>query len=173
MNSGKVVAQTLRNITVGLLVGATVLGAGGCSHGVKTGVEVAGGSAAIVRVADPHKSITLPADYQLKERAISLTNEFEVVSGNKVFGKVEQKLLSLTHAFTFKDASGDVVARAAAEPFSWGVKIAVTDAGGSTIGTIKENVLKSMLRVSSEYEVFDAAGKKVATSKRGGSDPEL
>lgn len=108
----------------------------------------------------------LPKKFQVVERMISLTNTFDIEAGGKTLGTIREKILSLTRSFDYKDSQGRCVAKAKEAFFSWGTEIAVTDCAGGKLGTIKENVFKSLFKVQTTYAILDASGKSVAQSTK-------
>lgn len=108
----------------------------------------------------------LPSKFQIIERVIALTNTFDVSGGGASFGTIYEKLISLTRSFTYKAPDGRCLAQAREVLFSWGVEIEVSDCGGTKIGAIKENVLKSFFKVHTTYSILDAGGRAVASSKK-------
>src|SRR3989339_1099261 len=88
----------------------------------------------------------LPAEYQIKERILSFTDTFDVISDGRKYGVITQKILSLTRSFKYKDADGNLVAEARSRVFSWGSHIDVTDNLGQPIGARKEQVFKSLFQ---------------------------
>jgi uncharacterized protein YxjI len=113
----------------------------------------------------------LPASLELKETGWSMMagsgyTSFEIRSGSQKLGKVEQKVLSWTRSFNYYDAQGSLLATARQAAFSWGVQVDIFDCNQKKIGTLKENLLKSWLKVETTYDILDAAGVKVATSEK-------
>lgn len=108
----------------------------------------------------------LPDEFTISERAISLTDTFDIKSDGASLGTITAKLISLTKSFTYEDAKGVCVAKAHARLLSWGTHIDVTDCSGQAIGGIKENVFKSLFKVQTSYAMLDAKGKELATSKK-------
>jgi uncharacterized protein YxjI len=108
----------------------------------------------------------LPAEFTIKERVLSFTDTFDIVSSGKKLGVISQKILSLTRSFKYKDADGNLVAEARSRILSWGTHIDVTDDLGQPIGGIKEQVFKSFFKVYTVYSILDAQGQEIATSEK-------
>lgn len=109
---------------------------------------------------------TLPDELIIHERVISLMNTFDLKAGNSTLGTITEKFFSLTRAFTYVDARNNCIAKARARLLSWGTRIDVTDCSDRPVGAIKETVLKSLLKVYTQYSIFDAKGTEIATSEK-------
>jgi len=109
---------------------------------------------------------SVPAEFSIRERIISLTDTFDLTAGDKVFGQITEKLISLTKSFTLTTPSGACVAKARSRILSWGTHIDVTDCEGRKIGGIKEEVFKSLLKVHTTYTILNAADQEVAVSTK-------
>lgn len=118
-------------------------------------------------IAAPQESApVLPAKFQIVEYVFSLTNKFDVRAEGKTLGTITEKFFSMTRSFTYADPAGRCVAQARERLFSWGVHIDVTDCSGGKIGAIKENILKSLFKVSTTYSILDASDREVASSEK-------
>jgi uncharacterized protein YxjI len=111
-------------------------------------------------------AFSVPAEFTIKERVISLTDTFDLKAGDKVFGRITEKLISLTKSFTLATPDGACVAKARSRILSWGTHIDVTDCSGAKIGAIKEEVFKSLLKVHTTYAILDAADRPAAVSTK-------
>ena len=119
-----------------------------------------------VAALTPAKAPELPAQFTIKERVLSFTDTFDIVSDGKKLGVISQKLISLTRSFKYKDADGNLVAEARARVFSWGTHVDVTDNLGNPIGGFKEQVTKSFFKVYTAYSILDAQGREIALSEK-------
>lgn len=108
----------------------------------------------------------LPAKFKVRERVISWTTTFDIKDDHKTYGVVTEKFFSLTRSFTYNDDKGACVARARQRILSWGSHVDVTDCADKAIGSIKEEVFKSLWKVHTTYAILDAAGKEVAKSTK-------
>lgn len=108
----------------------------------------------------------LPASFSVYGRFFAWTDTFDIKSGQATLGTVTQKFISLTKSFTYIDAKNNKVAEARARFFALGSTVDVTDGGGRKIGTIKEDILKSLFKVYTLYKILDANGKEIATSEK-------
>ncbi|MDD5629411.1 MAG: hypothetical protein PHU21_10130 [Elusimicrobia bacterium] len=124
------------------------------------------GQAYTLAAAAPAQAPQLPSQFSIKERVISFTDTFDVVSNGKKLGVITQKILSLTRSFKYKDADGNLVAEARSRVFSWGTHVDVTDSQGRPIGAIKEQVFKSLFKVYTAYSILDAQGREIALSEK-------
>ncbi|MCX5797486.1 MAG: hypothetical protein NTY77_18495 [Elusimicrobia bacterium] len=124
------------------------------------------GQAYTLAAATPAQAPQLPSAFSIKERIISFTDTFDVVSDGKKLGVITQKILSLSRSFKYKDADGNLVAEARSRIFSWGAHVDVTDNLGNPIGGFKEQVFKSFFKVYTAYSILDAQGKEVALSEK-------
>ena len=109
---------------------------------------------------------TLPDELTIHERVISFIDTFDLRAGNSTLGTITQKFLNLTKAFTYVDAKDNCIAKARARLLSWGTHIDVTDCSDRPVGAIKENVLKSLFKVYTQYSILDANGTEIATSEK-------
>jgi uncharacterized protein YxjI len=111
----------------------------------------------------------LPNAFVVKEKFWAIGNDFEIYSADKkdtYLGKIEQRIWNLTTVFELKDAKGELVAKAKSRFWALGSTIDVTDAQGVKIGTVKEDILKSLFKVVTTYTVLDAKGKSLGTSEK-------
>ncbi len=108
----------------------------------------------------------LPSTFSLYEKLITITDALELKSGKTSFGKISQRFFALTKRFDWDDAQGNRVAEARAVFFALGSTVDVTDGAGNKIGTIKEEILKSLFKVWTTYRILDASGKQVASSEK-------
>jgi len=127
------------------------------------------GSVVVAQVAESDEGCqapVLPPEFTIKERMISLTTTLDIKNGSKDLGKIAQKLLSLTRSFTYDDASGNRIAEARAKLISWGTQVVVTDCEGRRIGTIKEEIFKSLFKVHTIYKILDERDQEIAQSEK-------
>lgn len=108
----------------------------------------------------------LPDELTIHERVISLVDTFDLKAGNAALGTITAKFFSLTKAFTYVDAQNHCIAKARARLLAWGTHIDVTDCSDRPVGAIKENVLKSLFKVYTQYSMLDAQGAEIATSEK-------
>lgn len=121
--------------------------------------------ASSVLAAEPAPvAFTLPAEFTIRERVIALTDTFDVKSGKSDLGKITEKLISLTKSFTLTDPSGVCAAKARTRILSWGTHIDVVDCSDKKIGSVKEEVFKSLFKVHTTYRILDAADVEIAKS---------
>lgn len=114
----------------------------------------------------PPAAAPLPARFKVRERVLSWTTTFDIMDDSRTYGVVAEKLLSLTRSFTYTDASGACVAQARQRLLSWGSHVDVTDCQGRAVGSIKEEVLKSLFKVHTTYAILDAGGRELAKSTK-------
>ncbi len=116
--------------------------------------------------ASAQAAFTVPAKFTIRERVIALTDTFDLKADRNDFGKITEKLISLTKSFTLTSPDGTCVAKARSRLLSWGTHIDVTDCAEHKIGGIKEQVFKSLLKVHTTYSILDAADREVAVSTK-------
>lgn len=109
---------------------------------------------------------TLPAEFEIREHAIALTDTFSLKAGGRTLGTITEKILSLTKSFAYTDASGACVASARTRIFAWGTHVDVSDCSGRKIGAIKEQVFKSLFKIHTTYSILDAADREIAVSEK-------
>lgn len=108
----------------------------------------------------------LPDDFQIDERVFAWTTTFDVESGGRNYGSIRERVFSLARSFTYTDGTGAVASTARERLLSWGVRIDVHDSAGRLIGSVEEEVLKSLLKVYTTYSIKDAGGNVVAKSEK-------
>ncbi|MCX5790156.1 MAG: hypothetical protein NTX64_16860 [Elusimicrobia bacterium] len=108
----------------------------------------------------------LPATFSICERFFAFTDTFDIKADGATLGTIRERLISFTKSFTYTDAGKNKVAEARARFFALGATVDVTDGAGRKIGTIKEDILKSLFKVYTQYQILDAAGKPIATSEK-------
>ena len=128
--------------------------------------EAAPAAQAAAAQGAPARAPSLPSEFTIHERVISLTDTFDLKDGKKTMGTITEKFFSMTKSFKYVDAAGVCVAEARARFFSWGTHVDVTDCQGRKVGAIKENVLKSFFKVYTTYSILDGSDKEIATSEK-------
>lgn len=110
----------------------------------------------------------IPSSFSIYERFFSLfVEKFDLKDpSGRAFGRIEGKFFRLTKSFEYLDAGGNKVAEARARFFALGSTVDVTDAQGRSIGTIKENILKSLFKVYTNYSILDSGGRVAAESEK-------
>ncbi len=116
--------------------------------------------------SSPNVAPPLPNQFTIRERFFSLTDTFDLKAGNQKLGTLTEKFFSLTKSFLYDDSSGRCAAKARARFFSWGTRIDVANCQGQKIGSIKENVFKSLLKVYTVYSILDAHDREIAKSRK-------
>jgi len=115
----------------------------------------------------PSAPPAVPARFSIYERFFSFTNTFDLYEGDtRKFGTLTEAFFSFGRTFTYTDAANRKVAVAHARVFSIGTTVDVADEQGRPIGTIREDVLKSLFKVYTLYHVLDASGREIATSQK-------
>ena len=109
---------------------------------------------------------SIPNQFTLNERTVSFTTTLDLQDDDGTFGRIDEKFFKLTKSFNYTDSSGYKVAEAREKLFSWGVQVDVFDCQGQKIGTIKENILKSLFKTSTTYTIENAIGNVVAVSNK-------
>ncbi|MBI5210456.1 MAG: hypothetical protein HY927_10845 [Elusimicrobia bacterium] len=124
--------------------------------------------AAAAPAAAPAPAPDIPASFSIYERFFSLfVEKFDLKDpAGRSFGLIEGRFFRLTKSFQFLDAKGDKLAEARARFFALGSTVDVTDPQGRPIGTIKENIFKSLFKVYTSYNILDGQGRVVAESEK-------
>lgn len=102
----------------------------------------------------------------VKEKLISLVSTFSVESEHGELGMIKKKVISAASQYYWKDSGGETIATARRKLLSFGTEITVYNCKGSKIGSIEEEVLKSLIKVKTVYKIKDHRGHEVATSKK-------
>lgn len=108
----------------------------------------------------------LPDEFTITERIISLVTTFDLAANKRSLGTVQKRFLSLATKFDWYDPSGALVATGRKQILSWGATVDVFDAENVKLGTIKEQVFRSLLKVYTYYSILDASGKQIAESEK-------
>ncbi|MBI4676007.1 MAG: hypothetical protein HY748_00300 [Elusimicrobia bacterium] len=113
-------------------------------------------------------SAQIPSQFSIYERFFTIfVEKFDLKDpSGKAFGLIEGKFFRLTKTFEYLDGQGDRVAQARARFFALGSTVDVTDPQGRVIGTIKENILKSLFKVYTSYNILDGQGRMAAESEK-------
>lgn len=104
--------------------------------------------------------------YNINQKFFALGSDFEVVSEEASAGKVIEKILTWGRTFELRNEKNELVAKAKQKVFSFGVKIDVYDCQEKLIGSINEDILRSLFRVYTVYSVLDSQGQKVGVSNK-------
>jgi uncharacterized protein YxjI len=111
--------------------------------------------------------IDLPSQYNLKEKVLSWTTTLDVTDANgSNEGQIVKKLFSWGIEFDYTNQFGQYAGQGHTEVFSWGKQIDLKDCQGNQIGGIKEDILKSLFKISTVYTLTDGSGQKVAESDK-------
>ncbi|MFC1523121.1 hypothetical protein ACFL6Y_12000, partial [Elusimicrobiota bacterium] len=121
---------------------------------------------ALACLAEKAEAPPFPSEFTITERVISVTDTFEIEANKKKYGAITEALISLTKSFEYKDQNKKCVAKASAKLVSWGSHVVVTDCDKNKIGSIKENVVKSLFSVYTNYSILDAKDKEIAISEK-------
>jgi uncharacterized protein YxjI len=110
----------------------------------------------------------LPNEFVVKEKFFAIGNDFEIYSADQkqFLGKIVQKIWKLTTTFELFDEKGVFIAKAKSRFWALGSTIDVTDDKDVKIGTVKEDILKSLWKVTTTYSVLDANGKSLGSSEK-------
>lgn len=108
----------------------------------------------------------LPANFSLFEKFFTVMDALEIKSGDTTYGRVTERFWAWSKSFYYDDAQGRRVAEARARILALGSTVDVTDGAGNKIGTIKEEILKSLLKVWTTYKLLDANDRQVASSEK-------
>ncbi len=110
--------------------------------------------------------LSLQSDYKIKEKILSIGHDFEITSGLQNVGSIRQRVFNWGKTFEMMNEADQLVARAEARIFSIGSKVDIYDCVGRLIGSVQENVLKSLFKVHTVYSVFNPNGEKIGQSKK-------
>ncbi|MDD5456005.1 MAG: hypothetical protein PHV30_03115 [Candidatus Margulisbacteria bacterium] len=113
-----------------------------------------------------NKNNGIPSKFNVCEKRLTLTTSFSVSSDAGEHGSVRAKFFNLSTQFEFKDKSDNLVATGKKALVSWGTRIDVYDSQNNKIGTIREEVLKSLFKRYTSYKILDSNGNEIAKSKK-------
>lgn len=109
---------------------------------------------------------TLPQQFTVQGKFISIGTDMTFSDAKGPFASIEQRTLNLNKTFEYFDSGHNLSAKAKQQFFTLGAKIDITDSSGKAIGTVEENVLKSLFKVKTSYLIKDASGKSVGQSEK-------
>jgi len=112
------------------------------------------------------KDQTLPNEFCIKEKVMSLVTAFTIKDDNTEYGDVTREIFHLKTTFSYTNANDKLVMKGKEQILSWGTKIDFYDANDNYIGAIHENVFKSIFKVYTSYTVLDKDKKKIAESEK-------
>ncbi|MDX1986083.1 MAG: hypothetical protein SFV17_05300 [Candidatus Obscuribacter sp.] len=109
-----------------------------------------------------------PATYNVQKVAVSLTHKFNIGSeGNQNLGSVQEQFLAFGRTFKLYDGSGALAAVAHQRVFAWGTTVDIFDSSGKQkLATLKENVLQSMFKAITSYQLLSANNQVIAESEK-------
>jgi hypothetical protein len=114
-------------------------------------------------------SSSFPNDLTENAKLFAATHDFRLQSNGQDLGFVTKRLFAWSSTFDMKDAQGNIVATGT-EPIVkiMGQRITVKDCNGNLIGTVKENVLSSLLGggIVNQFSILDKNGNEIATSDK-------
>ncbi|MBI4348282.1 MAG: hypothetical protein HY553_15685 [Elusimicrobia bacterium] len=114
----------------------------------------------------PAAAPVLPANFTLYEKFFTIMDALELKSGNTSYGRITQRFWAWSKAFYWDDPQGRRIANARARILALGSTVDVTDAAGHKIGTIKEEILKSLFKIWTTYKILDPQGRQLASSAK-------
>jgi uncharacterized protein YxjI len=101
-------------------------------------------------------------DYRIAKRFFSLTPTYDIYADGKKVGKIRKEMISLTPSYELYDATGEKVGRVSQKLFAFGFDAKVTDGDGKTVGKIEQAILRSTVKPSFAFKLYDAEGKTIA-----------
>jgi len=112
-------------------------------------------------ITKSNTSDTLTDKFDIEENLISIGTDFTISTG----GIIEQRTLNLRTTFEYLQ-NDKVIASAEKSLLSWGVEIIIYDSKKEKIGSIEEEIIKSMFSIKTIYTIKDAKGTVLGTSKK-------
>lgn len=140
-----------------VFAGVLIVGVSGCGTGDTKPESIPG---------PPTPAPALPNNFEIVQKAFTWGKTFEVKAGGVTHARIVEKLFTWGRTFRYENNNGLLVASAHAKPFSWGVHIDVFDSSGALIGSIKEDLNRSIFSPYTIYHILDANGQEVALSKK-------
>lgn len=109
-----------------------------------------------------------PANYQVQKVAVSFTHKFNIGNeGNQNLGSVQEQFLAFGRTFKLYDESGALAAVAHQRVFAWGSTVDIFDSSGKEkLATLKENVLHSMFKAITSYQLLSADNQVIGESEK-------
>lgn len=108
----------------------------------------------------------VPDQFSVNERILSVMTTLDLDGPSGSFGTVTKRFFSVADQFDWTAPSGATVATGRKRLLSWGNIVEVFDGSGHKIGTIKEEILKSLFKVYTTYWILDANDRPVARSEK-------
>ncbi len=109
-----------------------------------------------------------PANYQVQKVAVSFTHKFNIGNeGNQNLGSVQEQFLAFGRTFKLYDESGALAAVAHQRVFAWGTTVDIFDSSGKQkLATLKENVLQSLFKAVTSYQLLSPDNQVIAESEK-------
>lgn len=117
-----------------------------------------------VALAAECPTIQKSSQLNVNQRLLSFGTDFDIRSSGAPAGKVVQKVLNVGRTFELRNEKNELVAAAHQRVISLGVKIDVRDCNNQPIGSLQENILKSLLKVQTVYSIFNGQNQLVGQS---------
>lgn len=111
-------------------------------------------------------TIELPTQFKAREQWISIGTDMELTANKTRIGEIEERIIRLTPTFDLYNVDGKKVAQARKKIFSWGTEIVVKDCEDKIIGTVKENILRSIWDFYTRYDILDANENVIAATEK-------
>lgn len=111
-------------------------------------------------------AVSLPAKFTETEDLISIGTDMTLKEGKNALGSIQERVLNLTPTFDLLNEKNQQVARAKQKMWTWGTTIDIKDCEGNKIGTIREKIWTSWLRLMTEYEIYDGRGELIGMSEK-------
>ncbi|OQW50824.1 MAG: hypothetical protein A4S09_10885 [Proteobacteria bacterium SG_bin7] len=104
--------------------------------------------------------------YNINQKFFTIGSDFDILSGEHKLGKVIQKVFNWGKTFELLNENGQLVAKARQQVVSFGVKVDVYDCQNRVIGSLQENILKSLFKIQTVYSIMDGNGQLAGQSKK-------
>lgn len=107
-----------------------------------------------------------PSRFRAQEQLITIGTDMNLTDGNGRIGEIEERTIRLTPTFDLYNVDGKKVATAYKKLFRWGNTIEVRDCENKIIGTVRENIISSLLGYFTSYDVLDAGGNIIGGTEK-------
>ncbi|MCB9025585.1 MAG: hypothetical protein H6625_04645 [Bdellovibrionaceae bacterium] len=103
--------------------------------------------------------------YNINQKLFTIGSDFDILINDQFAGKVLQKIFKWK-SFELRNENGELVAKAIQRIFTFGVKIDIYDCLERPIGSVQEDILKSLLKIRTVYSIFNGKDQLVGQSNK-------
>lgn len=110
--------------------------------------------------------IDIPNSFEMDQVVLTIGTDMNITSNNENIGKVEERTINWGKTFEYFDNTGKKLATGKQKVLSLVTTIDIFDGDENKIGTVKEELVKSLFSFYSYYKILDSKGRMIAESKK-------